>query len=738
MVIKMDKPKVSIVMPVFNGEAFLKQALLSILDQTFKNFELIIVDDASTDKTISILKNFKDKRAKIIRNKENLGVSKSLNLGIKEAEGEYIARFDADDICKPDRLKKQVEFLDSHPEYVLVSSGAELINASGKIIGKEDYPSEDKQLRLNLYKRNSFVHPAAMYRKKAFEKVGGYRNIFNGAEDYDLWFRLMRLGKAFNFKEPLIQRRFFSGVITQKRHLKIELLALLVRIINLPVLNILGLDGLVGLFTFLIYRFWLTSLIFNGRQVPPEPDDSYFYLYYAKIFPDVNTFEGFRLSLFSAWINLISKGFNVDLEMAYQLNFYLGTLALFIVILYFLRKIEVNKYFRIILISILGLYTGSGSYHGFYWVVPSFYQLIFYFLLLSQILTFGKTNLIMILCLSFFFIFIHPSSILIVISFIFYLVLLLVINKNKFNNQIQKSLLVSLSCLLFYIIYFLLSLRLPQSFSPESPMSALQFFQNIFKGDLNLISWSVIYHEYFSYIFIDIVTLLGFLLGLGLCWYLKKNNLLILFIATTFLVILTSVIPYGYRSLGFLWPLTFLILGYSLCGFYYLLKKVQFFPKTLVFIVSAGIYFVLSVFNTVWISSVNVSNNYNWDRACFSKISSLESVNLKLIYPGNEALYAFGTYGAPIKEVLANSNLPKERQYLIIDTESKKNVENHLNSFAEFLTKNISRRNSYPIMENNSNYWTNIYERSKFTEATDLVLDCGHFKVKKGTVNEIH
>src|SRR5579862_9611696 len=175
--------KLSVILPVYNSDRFIRQSVQSILNQTFRDFELIIIDDGSKDKTEEILKSFKDKqslrdkslkRIKIIKNPKNLGVAKSLNIGLKESKGEYVARCDADDINIKDRFKKQVNFLDKHPDYVLVGSQAELINNSDKKISDTNLPVADKEIRKMMFIRNPILHPSVVFRRKALEKAGFY------------------------------------------------------------------------------------------------------------------------------------------------------------------------------------------------------------------------------------------------------------------------------------------------------------------------------------------------------------------------------------------------------------------------------------------------------------------------------------------------------------------------------------------------------------------------------------
>lgn len=229
----MKKPKVSVILPVYNGKRFIRQAVKSVFDQTFDNFELIVIDDGSTDKTFQTLSVFKDKRIRIIRNDQNLGVAKSLNIGMNVARGEYIARCDGDDINLKNRFKTQVKFLDNHQDYALVGSNVRLIDEKGKAIGMQKYPQTDQKIRKEIFIKNPVSHPSVMLRRNIIKKIGGYREFFNGAEDYDLWFRLLHLGKLYNLSGYLVKRRIHSQVVTKKDHFKVEILAIILRIIHL-------------------------------------------------------------------------------------------------------------------------------------------------------------------------------------------------------------------------------------------------------------------------------------------------------------------------------------------------------------------------------------------------------------------------------------------------------------------------------------------------------------------------
>ena len=159
-------------MPAFNAQEYITHAINSILCQTFKQFELIIIDDKSSDNTWKIIKSFtkKDKRIIAIRNKENVKLSKTLNIGIKEAKGTYIARMDADDWSYPDRLEKQLVFMENNPEIGIVGGTMEIVNVKGETISFRKYPLDDQKIRHKIFLYSQFCHPLIMIRKSILMK----------------------------------------------------------------------------------------------------------------------------------------------------------------------------------------------------------------------------------------------------------------------------------------------------------------------------------------------------------------------------------------------------------------------------------------------------------------------------------------------------------------------------------------------------------------------------------------
>ncbi len=187
----MNQPKVSVVMPFYNCEQYLDESISSILHQTFSNFEFIIINDASTDESDTIVKKYlHDKRIIYVNNETNIWIVKNLNHGISLAQGQYIARMDGDDISTLDRLEKQVTFLDDHPEIDIVWWSAILINEQWNHIGKLHKPLNHQDILDGIFLYSPFIHPTVLYKKTLISHLW-YRQEYHLSEDYDLWCRLL-------------------------------------------------------------------------------------------------------------------------------------------------------------------------------------------------------------------------------------------------------------------------------------------------------------------------------------------------------------------------------------------------------------------------------------------------------------------------------------------------------------------------------------------------------------------
>src|SRR5579872_6000456 len=207
-------PAISVVMPTYNGERFLRPAIESILNQTFPNFELIIIDDGSTDNTPHILWEFKDTRLTVLTNQQNLGIAAATNRGLAAARGEYIALQDHDDISLPHRLQTQLDFLNSHPEIALVGSAATLINDDGVAYAEFPLPCEEIDIKWRLlFVGDAFHYTSIMVRRNAMQEIGGYGEdpAFRYSEAYDPFSRLAMGSRMVNLPDKLVFWRRHSG-----------------------------------------------------------------------------------------------------------------------------------------------------------------------------------------------------------------------------------------------------------------------------------------------------------------------------------------------------------------------------------------------------------------------------------------------------------------------------------------------------------------------------------------------
>lgn len=217
---KHDGPAISVVMAVHNGQHYLRKAIESILAQTYADFEFLIVNDGSTDRTDAILTGYADMRIRILRNEQCFGLTRSLNLAIAQAQGHYIARMDADDISLPMRFARQLHFLQHNPEHVAVGAEVLMIDPEGWVIGVRKHAHAHGEIndRLLTGDGGAMTHPVVMMRREAIHAIGGYREQFITTQDFDLFLRLAEVGKLHNLPEILLHWRQHSSSINHTRY----------------------------------------------------------------------------------------------------------------------------------------------------------------------------------------------------------------------------------------------------------------------------------------------------------------------------------------------------------------------------------------------------------------------------------------------------------------------------------------------------------------------------------------
>lgn len=223
-------PKVSVMMPVYNSERYVTRAINSILTQTYENLEFLIVDDASSDDSWKIVEKFaaKDSRMRIFRNEKNRGVPYSRNFlfGKISPDSEFLAIMDSDDLALPERLAKQVAYLQAHPELHGVGSALQIINEEGEVIAHRQYECVPEKILHQAIAANPFAHPTITFRRSLIEEIGKYDESYRSCEDYDFLLRALRVRKFGNLPDELLQYRV-STTQWKQTHLRDTLLATL-------------------------------------------------------------------------------------------------------------------------------------------------------------------------------------------------------------------------------------------------------------------------------------------------------------------------------------------------------------------------------------------------------------------------------------------------------------------------------------------------------------------------------
>ena len=235
----MNPPKVSVVMPVFNGEKYLREAIESILNQTFTDFEFLILNDGSTDLSVEIVESYDDERIRLVHSEKNQGLVPTRNKAIGLARGEYIAVLDCDDVSSPQRLEKQVAFMDAHPDVGVCGAWIQTI---GEIAGNIwDFPTDDATIRSRLLFESVLPHSSVMMRKRVLDEHKlRYNPLYNhtAAEDYELWVRCSKHTKLANIPEVLTYYRLHESNISKLLRDKQKALANKVRCSQLSLIDI--------------------------------------------------------------------------------------------------------------------------------------------------------------------------------------------------------------------------------------------------------------------------------------------------------------------------------------------------------------------------------------------------------------------------------------------------------------------------------------------------------------------
>ncbi len=241
-------PRVSVIINVHNGDAYLESAISSILNQTFRNIELIVVDDGSTDRSAEIAQGQSDPRLRLVQTQVNLGIPKSINLGIAQARGEFIAHQDADDTSHPTRLARQVQFMDSHPEVAGIGSRYAHLTANGSTIrfwpGEPAFPTTALAIRWAMIFNRGLVHSSILFRRAiGWNELNGYDEHFPRAQDYEFWSRLAQKHVVVNLPENLVNLRHHRASNTRSNPIPQEALA---RLLSRSLKQTLDTDAVPG------------------------------------------------------------------------------------------------------------------------------------------------------------------------------------------------------------------------------------------------------------------------------------------------------------------------------------------------------------------------------------------------------------------------------------------------------------------------------------------------------------
>jgi len=225
-------PKISAIMPAYNAEIFLSRAIESVLGQTFKDYELIILDDGSQDNTLSIARKYErlDSRIRVVSNPKNMQIAATLNKGIRLSKAEFIARMDTDDISYPNRFELQYKVLINNPSVAIVGANMKIINISGETISQRKYPTTSQDMKKIMFRYSPFAHPAVMFRKQVVLEFGGYDLSTVPCEDIDLWFKIGSRYEFSNVNKFLLKYTIHRSSNSHRKLRQLELLGLKIKI----------------------------------------------------------------------------------------------------------------------------------------------------------------------------------------------------------------------------------------------------------------------------------------------------------------------------------------------------------------------------------------------------------------------------------------------------------------------------------------------------------------------------
>jgi len=477
---------------------------------------------------------------------------------------------------------------------------------------------------------------------------------------------------------------------------------------------------------FIIYKLFLVFIMWSGRNVPPEPDDSYSYIseikkvaFSKEIFPDyLGSHRGSsnytKYLPFTLGISIVSWLTGLNIDFLYFFNFIFGTIILAFAINFFLKSIISDKILYILSFLMFVLYNGNGAYHGFYWVVPTFYSFLLFLLILGMVFK-KQTNYLILALLTMLFILVHPISIYALSIFIFYLFFNLIFKKQLKRKVVLRTLFVILFGILFFFLANLLFKKYNNNsaFSSNNPDSikmtiAYQITKNAVPKDVEKITWGrlIIYknswenflREYYHILFPNIIFLLIFII-FSIRTFFQDKRIIFIYFACLFFSLVSLLHPQGQRSLLFLWPVTFLLIGHFLKILWDDLKKYNkiFFYLCFLFLALFATYN-----NLHWIFYMKNHNNFVWDKQCAISLFNLVKDEEVIFYDNKMSFSSFHSQGLFQKKSLA------------------------IHTYKHLLQNKIEPKVDYLVVSSGERP-QNIYIKPGVD--LNLIMDCGYYKV---------
>ncbi len=526
---------------------------------------------------------------------------------------------------------------------------------------------------------------------------------------------------------------------------------------------------------FIVYKFSLITISFSGRNLAPEPDDSYSYITLIRLVFEKGLFSNTPAIPFTSYLHtlytpyvivmaLLAKIMMLNAEEIFKASFYFGTVLLAIILVKFLTSLTKNRKVIASSLFFLALYNGSGDYHGFYWVVPSFFALATFFILFIQLTSKFKYWYVWVVFMSLIFVLMHPISVYASSIFVFWSVFLGISERKIKWTLILRSIFVLTSSVVWFFlsqIYFLSKGIVIESESSilgvkRVGLEYLRFLGKYINNatnappqidDVKTITtqtitkttpfsyiqqdnWKIIKKEYFDILFPTPLLFLVFALFFFFLVKERQYKVIALYFAVMLFVTISTITWFGYRSLQYLWPITFIVVAY---GIFFTIRFLQnklkdkYWKLLLIPVYVMVVAFILCVntLNLIWAKNLNISKDFNLDKKCAKFLLENTAANEKINYEGKTANAVFLSNGLYEREANLLQSEIKKGEYLVKSFNSKPDYYEPQNYILRFLLARTSRREP-PV--NNETPIQNVIETNK-TE--NIVKDCGDFKIYK-------